>query len=266
MAAVLMRGRDGRTALLAFTGSAPMTRLGPRGATGAGDPGAGGPGRRAGRRRALLVDVAGPVLFVVEAEDLPPWPEGSGWSPSRTAGAGRPSPLRPRGADVHSGPAPCTLVPDRSSVSARVDPTSGGLLPPASTAAPAPQVVGSGHEQGDATSPYARSLEASVRRAEAFFRSGQKSRCAVFSGVDQQTTPGGHISTELRINDRIRVPEVRLVGPNGETVGIVSTGDALRLAQEADLDLVEIAPHGPSARLQAHGLREVQVRERPEGP
>ncbi|MEZ0077329.1 translation initiation factor IF-3 [Planotetraspora sp. GP83] len=52
---------------------------------------------------------------------------------------------------------------------------------------------------------------------------------------------GGPISTEPRINDRIRVPEVRLVGPNGEQVGIVSIGDALKLAQEADLDLVEVA-------------------------
>jgi translation initiation factor IF-3 len=34
---------------------------------------------------------------------------------------------------------------------------------------------------------------------------------------------------------------VRLVGPNGEQVGIVAIGDALRLAQEADLDLVEVA-------------------------
>ncbi|MFC0557180.1 translation initiation factor IF-3 [Planotetraspora thailandica] len=49
------------------------------------------------------------------------------------------------------------------------------------------------------------------------------------------------MSTEPRINDRIRVPEVRLVGPNGEQVGIVSIGDALKLAQEADLDLVEVA-------------------------
>jgi translation initiation factor IF-3 len=53
---------------------------------------------------------------------------------------------------------------------------------------------------------------------------------------------GGHISSEPRINDRIRVPEVRLVGPNGEQVGIVRIDDALRLAQEADLDLVEVAP------------------------
>ncbi|MGL4172800.1 MAG: translation initiation factor IF-3 [Actinomycetota bacterium] len=50
-----------------------------------------------------------------------------------------------------------------------------------------------------------------------------------------------HIS-EPRINERIRVPEVRLVGPNSEQVGIVRVEDALRLAQEADLDLVEVAP------------------------
>ncbi len=55
------------------------------------------------------------------------------------------------------------------------------------------------------------------------------------------STRSTHI-TEARINDRIRVPEVRLVGPNGEQVGIVRVEDALRLAQEADLDLVEVAP------------------------
>ncbi|WAL68012.1 translation initiation factor IF-3 [Amycolatopsis cynarae] len=63
--------------------------------------------------------------------------------------------------------------------------------------------------------------------------------------VEQATyfsNQGGHISSETRINDRIRVPEVRLVGPNGEQVGIVRIEDALRLAQEADLDLVEVAP------------------------
>jgi translation initiation factor IF-3 len=38
------------------------------------------------------------------------------------------------------------------------------------------------------------------------------------------------------------VPEVRLVGPQGEQVGIVRIEDALRLATEADLDLVEVAP------------------------
>jgi translation initiation factor IF-3 len=67
---------------------------------------------------------------------------------------------------------------------------------------------------------------------------------------------GGHISTtELRINDRIRVPEVRLVGPNGETVGIVPTNEALKLAGEADLDLVEVAPTArpPVCKLMDYG-------------
>lgn len=66
---------------------------------------------------------------------------------------------------------------------------------------------------------------------------------------------GGHISVEPRINERIRVPEVRLVGPNGEQVGIVALGDALRLAQEADLDLVEVAPTArpPVCKLMDYG-------------
>jgi translation initiation factor IF-3 len=59
----------------------------------------------------------------------------------------------------------------------------------------------------------------------------------------------------LRVNDRIRVPEVRLVGPNGEQVGIVRIEDALRLAQESDLDLVEVAPTArpPVCKLMDYG-------------
>nr|WP_256463955.1 translation initiation factor IF-3 [Georgenia sp. TF02-10] len=57
------------------------------------------------------------------------------------------------------------------------------------------------------------------------------------------------------MNDRIRVPEVRLVGPGGEQVGVVRVEDALRLAQEADLDLVEVAPDArpPVAKLMDYG-------------
>lgn len=60
---------------------------------------------------------------------------------------------------------------------------------------------------------------------------------------------------EPRINERIRVPEVRLVGPQGEQVGIVRIEDALRLAQEADLDLVEVAPNSrpPVVKLMDYG-------------
>ncbi|MGO1525032.1 MAG: translation initiation factor IF-3, partial [Corynebacterium variabile] len=49
------------------------------------------------------------------------------------------------------------------------------------------------------------------------------------------------MSAQARINDRIRVPEVRLVGPGGEQVGIVRIDDARKLAYDADLDLVEVA-------------------------
>ena len=61
--------------------------------------------------------------------------------------------------------------------------------------------------------------------------------------------------SEPRINERIRVPEVRLVGPAGEQVGIVRIEDALRLAQESDLDLVEVAPDArpPVAKLMDYG-------------
>jgi translation initiation factor IF-3 len=47
---------------------------------------------------------------------------------------------------------------------------------------------------------------------------------------------------QTRINDRIRVPEVRLVGEDGKQIGVVRTSEALSYAQERDLDLVEVAP------------------------
>ena len=45
-----------------------------------------------------------------------------------------------------------------------------------------------------------------------------------------------------RINDRIRVPEVRLIGEDGNQVGVVSRDEALKYAHDRDLDLVEVAP------------------------
>jgi translation initiation factor IF-3 len=44
------------------------------------------------------------------------------------------------------------------------------------------------------------------------------------------------------MNEQITAPEVRLIDAEGEPVGIVTVAEALRLAEEADLDLVEIAP------------------------
>ncbi|WP_203818916.1 translation initiation factor IF-3 [Paractinoplanes ferrugineus] len=50
------------------------------------------------------------------------------------------------------------------------------------------------------------------------------------------------MSVEPRVNEQIRAREVRLVGPEGEQVGIVPLERALQLAADVDLDLVEVAP------------------------
>jgi len=54
-----------------------------------------------------------------------------------------------------------------------------------------------------------------------------------------------------RINERIRIKEVRLIDEEGEQVGVIATDKALEMARERDLDLVEVAPDArpPVARL-----------------
>ena len=51
-------------------------------------------------------------------------------------------------------------------------------------------------------------------------------------------------SNNMLINDQIKVPEVLVIGPNGEQVGIKKIEDALTLAKYASLDLVLISPNG----------------------
>jgi len=57
------------------------------------------------------------------------------------------------------------------------------------------------------------------------------------------------------VNERILAPEVRVISPQGEQVGIVSIEKALTLADEADLDLVEISPNAepPVCRIMDYG-------------
>ena len=50
------------------------------------------------------------------------------------------------------------------------------------------------------------------------------------------------IQKNIRINDRIRAPEVRVIGPNSEQLGVVVIKRALELAETNELDLVEVAP------------------------
>ena len=53
-----------------------------------------------------------------------------------------------------------------------------------------------------------------------------------------------HISAiTYRVNETIRSPQVRLIGPNGENVGVVDIKEAQRMARDAELDLVEVAPN-----------------------
>jgi translation initiation factor IF-3 len=73
-------------------------------------------------------------------------------------------------------------------------------------------------------------------------------------------------ANEFRVNEFIRVSEVRLIGAAGENVGVVPTREALRMAQQAELDLVEVAPNStpPVCRIMDFGkfLYEKEKKER----
>jgi len=62
-------------------------------------------------------------------------------------------------------------------------------------------------------------------------------------------------SDQHRINDRIRAREVRLIGPDGDQLGIQPVPEALRMARGLDLDLVEVAPaaNPPVGRIMDYG-------------
>ena len=67
-----------------------------------------------------------------------------------------------------------------------------------------------------------------------------------------------------RINREITVPEVRLVGPEGEALGVVKLFDALRMAEEQEVDLVEIAPTAvpPVCKIMDYGKFKYQEAKR----
>lgn len=66
------------------------------------------------------------------------------------------------------------------------------------------------------------------------------------------------------INDEIRDKEVRLVGPEGEQLGIVSSARALELADEKNLDLVKIAPQAkpPVCKIMDYGKHKFELAKR----
>lgn len=67
-----------------------------------------------------------------------------------------------------------------------------------------------------------------------------------------------------RINEQIRVPELRLIGADGEQLGVVKTKEALEMASNAGLDLVEVAPKAvpPVCRIIDYGKFAYQQQKR----
>lgn len=68
----------------------------------------------------------------------------------------------------------------------------------------------------------------------------------------------------MRVNDEIDAPQVRLIGPDGQQVGIVSLREAFAAADEAGLDLVEIAPmaNPPVCKIMDYGKYKYQEQKK----
>jgi translation initiation factor IF-3 len=64
-----------------------------------------------------------------------------------------------------------------------------------------------------------------------------------------------NINKQLRVNERIRVRDVRLIDEEGHQAGIVATRDALQRARDAGMDLIEVAPNAvpPVCRIMDYG-------------
>jgi translation initiation factor IF-3 len=64
----------------------------------------------------------------------------------------------------------------------------------------------------------------------------------------------------VRINEQIKVPEIRLIGADGQQVGVMPVKEALAMAAEANLDLVEVAPQAspPVCRIMDYGKYKYQ--------
>jgi translation initiation factor IF-3 len=65
----------------------------------------------------------------------------------------------------------------------------------------------------------------------------------IATGYRGRGRPDFRRAPATRINDRIRVPQVRVVGEDGEEFGVMDTRDAIRSAREKGMDLVEVAPN-----------------------
>ena len=68
------------------------------------------------------------------------------------------------------------------------------------------------------------------------------------------------IARPLRVNEQIRIRQVRVIDENGEQLGILPTEDALARARGAGLDLIEISPNAQPPVVQNRRLRPPEIR------
>ena len=83
-----------------------------------------------------------------------------------------------------------------------------------------------------------------------------------FRGRGQR--PDNRRAPAVRINERIRVPEVRVIGEEGEQLGVMDTREAIRSAREKGLDLVEVAPQAepPVCRIIDYGKFQYEAKKK----
>jgi translation initiation factor IF-3 len=86
----------------------------------------------------------------------------------------------------------------------------------------------------------------------------------VWASSELENAKGPTISRELRVNQMIRIPQVRVIDEDGNQMGVMSTLDALHLAQERGYDLVEVAPTAspPVTRLLDYGQYKYELAKR----
>lgn len=69
---------------------------------------------------------------------------------------------------------------------------------------------------------------------------------------------------KIRINREIRAPELRVIGAEGENLGVISVSDALKAAEAAGLDLIEISPNAkpPVAKVMDYGKFQYELKKK----
>ena len=86
-------------------------------------------------------------------------------------------------------------------------------------------------------------------------------------GKGQTGSAGGpatrrsHIRTTVRVNHKIRAAQVRVIGPNGEMIGVITVSEAMQIAVRSNLDLVELSPNAepPVCRIMDYGKFKYEV-------